>query len=239
MLPRPTQNRVSPFGVIEAARWRGQFMGNRGRLGSDGGPAGRWTSRAWITCTLVPKPRPGIKPEYTKLFFSDEAASLAAGFRPCAQCRRGDFKRFCEAWCAARRIPSVRAPELDGQLRRDCRERGRRPFVSGSLADLPDHVFVELAKRPGEAWRLVKGELRHWLDGQYPEGMSAAGAGAFRLVTPSSTVHVLRSGYAPLMSEFEVTARRACDLMLPLNSRPPGSGSDASSSAAVLVKLVG
>ena len=35
---------------------------------------------------------------YTELFFLDEATALAAGHRPCAECRREDFQRFQVAW---------------------------------------------------------------------------------------------------------------------------------------------
>jgi hypothetical protein len=34
---------------------------------------------------------PGL---YTELFFLDEAVALAAGHRPCAECRRERFKAF-------------------------------------------------------------------------------------------------------------------------------------------------
>jgi len=93
------QNRVTPFGDIVATPARGAWMGNRGVLhGSDRTLSRRrWTTRAWITCRLEFKDRhrrvmtPG---RYTELFFLDEATALAAGHRPCGECRRHDFDRF-------------------------------------------------------------------------------------------------------------------------------------------------
>ena len=35
---------------------------------------------------------------YTELFFLDEATVLAAGHRPCSECRHGRFLDFCNAW---------------------------------------------------------------------------------------------------------------------------------------------
>src|SRR5262245_4829985 len=35
---------------------------------------------------------------YTELFFLDEATALAAGYRPCAECRHARFLAFCNAW---------------------------------------------------------------------------------------------------------------------------------------------
>src|SRR4029079_11413813 len=66
----------------------------------------RWRSQLWICCVLEWK---GVRRDpmppgrWTALFFTDEATALAAGHRPCAYCRRGDFLDFAEAWRAARR----------------------------------------------------------------------------------------------------------------------------------------
>lgn len=49
---------------------------------------------------------------YTELFFLDEATALAAGHRPCAECRRPRFDAFRRAWRAAfGTLP--RATEID------------------------------------------------------------------------------------------------------------------------------
>lgn len=88
-------NRVNPWGHVIESHERGYFMGNR-----DYGDA-------WITCSLR-HPDGSTGPSgvsYRKLFFLDEATALAAGHRPCAQCRRkgerGDRRRLTE--CQATR----------------------------------------------------------------------------------------------------------------------------------------
>jgi hypothetical protein len=70
-------------------------MGNRGgRFHTDAKTltARRWVSRQWICCVLNFK---GRRREvwgrsYTELFFLDEPTALAAGHRPCFECRRKD-----------------------------------------------------------------------------------------------------------------------------------------------------
>src|SRR5689334_22304438 len=98
----PRQNRVTPFGHIIATAERGTFLGNRGILHDDDSRIRRaWQGKRWIVCVLAVKGRkravmtPGT---YTELFFLDEATALAAGHRPCAECRRNRFIDFCTAW---------------------------------------------------------------------------------------------------------------------------------------------
>ncbi len=100
----PATNRVTPFGEIVAIEQRGLFMGNRGSLHRGRTIVRDWQVRRWITCVLefrgwvAPKWQPG---RWTPLFFWDEAVALAAGHRPCALCRRGDFNAWLDAWVSA------------------------------------------------------------------------------------------------------------------------------------------
>ena len=92
----PLQNRVLPTGEIVSDPARGLLMGNRGcihRPDRTLGPA-RWRTKMWISCVLVWRDvRRDVMPpgRWTALFFLDEATALAAGHRPCAYCRRGDY----------------------------------------------------------------------------------------------------------------------------------------------------
>lgn len=77
-------------------------MGNRGVLHDDQGHVKRpWQVKRWIVCVLEFRGRkrtvmtPG---NYTELFFLDEATALAAGHRPCAECRHARFIDYCNAW---------------------------------------------------------------------------------------------------------------------------------------------
>ena len=44
---------------------------------------------------------------YTELFFLDEATAFAAGHRPCAECRREDYRRLQELWRELHPGPAV------------------------------------------------------------------------------------------------------------------------------------
>src|SRR3954449_4293664 len=120
----PKQNRVTPFGEIIAIPERGTFMGNRGVLHDAEGRIRRaWQLQRWIVCVLEFRGRqrtvmaPG---RYTELFFLDEATALAAGHRPCAECRHARFLDFCNAWGKANpgegRRSRPTADEIDRRL---------------------------------------------------------------------------------------------------------------------------
>src|SRR5260370_7694160 len=118
----PPQSRVPPVGEFVAVASRGLLMGNRGggwhrddrTLG-----ARRWVSRAWICCVTQFKGRHRAvwANGYTELFFLDEPTALAAGHRPCFECRRRDAVAFAASWAAARHasVPP-RAAEMDPVL---------------------------------------------------------------------------------------------------------------------------
>ena len=112
----PLQNRVTPEGEIIATPHRGLMMGNRGgcfHLPDRTLGARRWATRQWIACVLEFKGRHRaamMQPNrYTELFFLDEATALAAGHRPCFECRRRDAERFRRP-CGPRRAAGRRRP---------------------------------------------------------------------------------------------------------------------------------
>src|SRR4051794_7148506 len=123
----PHRNRVTPNGEIVATPERGTLMGNRGVLHDvDGAHRRDWQLRRWIACRLEFEGRhrelrrPG---HYTELFFLDEATALAAGHRPCAECRREDYRRWQAAWPGADTAADamdrvLHADRLDGRAKR-------------------------------------------------------------------------------------------------------------------------
>src|ERR1700735_1662498 len=142
----PRQNRVTPFGKIIATPERGTFMGNRGVLHDVAGRIRRaWQVKRWLVCVLEFKGRkrtvmsPG---RYTELFFLDEATSLAAGHRACAECKRARYNEFREAGIAANphTFASERpsAVEIDSVLHEERldRKRTKRTFQA-RLGELP------------------------------------------------------------------------------------------------------
>src|SRR5258708_302040 len=140
----PLQNRIDPFGDLFAASSRGLFMGTRGgRIHTDGQTVTgrRWGSRQWICCVLEFKNRRRNVwgRYYTELFFLDEPTALAAGHRPCFECRRKDAESFAEAWRKARKLP-VRpyADEMDEVLHAErLNGRGKRTHQR-NIDTLPD-----------------------------------------------------------------------------------------------------
>jgi len=147
----PRQNRVTPFGDIIATPERGTFMGNRGVLHDREGRIQRaWQVKRWLVCVLEfrGRRRQVMSPSrYTELFFLDEATALAAGHRPCAECRRARFLDFCHAWEKVHPVDDgASRPTADAIDRRLHAERLAPDHSSlASLDDLPDGVFVSVA----------------------------------------------------------------------------------------------
>lgn len=198
------QNRVLPTGEIVALPFRGLLFGNRGMLHDEAGRVRRpWQVRRWICCVLRFKGRrrPLMRPgRYTELFFPDEAVALAAGHRPCAECRRAEYERFRDAWVAAFGGPRPSADAMDDALheaRLSEDRRSQRRFAARP-EDLPDRVFVLGA---GQIPALLQSGLLH------PNPRGAYGApepvrpgAALDVLTPAPTVAVLAAGYVPAVA---------------------------------------
>src|SRR5207247_5787193 len=130
----------------------GTFMGNRGGAihNEDREIVRPFKSRRWIACVLEFKGRhrqvmtPG---RYTELFFLDEAVALAAGHRPCAECRRERFNAFRNAWRQAHPqkggLPP-KANEIDNCLHSE--RVAPESHVMANVAELPNGVFVKCAE---------------------------------------------------------------------------------------------
>jgi len=195
----PLQNRVTPFGELVATRARGTMFGNRGgRFHRDDRTLGRrrWASRQWICCVLQFKGRRhkvwGPK-SYTDLFFLDEVTALAAGHRPCFECRRADAKAFAEKWAEAWGGGIPYAPEMDEVLHAE-RLTGREKRTHEMRADgLPDGTFIAIED---QAFALRGGKMLRWSDKGYMEALPRP-SGMARVLTPPSIVSVLSAGYRP------------------------------------------
>jgi hypothetical protein len=197
----PLQNRVTPGGEIIADPARGTLLGNRGILhdAQQRLDAARWRHPHWIYCRLAFKGRwrKVMAPHrYTELFFLDEATALAAGHRPCCECRREDFLRFQAAWRRAFGH-GASAGAIDRALHQARVEpRSRRQIrFEAPLDDLPDGAFVLLPDGPSPL--LVQGDRLHpWHPGGY--GLPRErGSGRVSVLTPAPTIAVLRAGYRP------------------------------------------
>jgi hypothetical protein len=206
----PLQNRVTPEGDIIATRHRGLMMGNRGgviHLSDQTLGARRWASRQWIACVLEFKGRQRevMQPNtYTELFFLDEATALAAGHRPCFECRRAEAERFAELWARLQgRAERERAPVMDEALHAERVDilRGKRTFRA-RRADLPNGVFIRYARRRGEGrvFLTVGSSLLAWHPSGYTSLVTPSGIGEdVEVLTPRSIVAVLSAGYRPML----------------------------------------
>ncbi len=201
---RPRQNRVTPFGTIEATHHRGSLMGNRGDLHAPDGSLGKqWRSRRWISCLLdtgdswkAPMDAPG---HYYPLFFHDEAVALAAGHRPCGECRPDALAAFIAAWKKGHGYkPSDWVPlrEIDGQLHHArLAEMHRRRRVD--IASLPNGVFVWCPTFDSRPLLKIDGELCPWSHAGYEASapISTDGCSTY-LLTPTMIVQALAAGYS-------------------------------------------
>ncbi|MEZ5818001.1 MAG: hypothetical protein R3D44_13050 [Hyphomicrobiaceae bacterium] len=200
----PLQNRVTPEGDIVSHPARGLMMGNRGgafhdacrRLGRR-----RWASRQWICCRLSFKDRhrevmaPG---RYTELFFLDEVTALAAGHRPCFECRREDANLFAMLWAEAHGGDGrASAPQMDQRLHAERVDaQGGKLTHRARLAQLPDGAVI---RRDGQSL-LVWGEsLCLWTPDGYQPPRYRPASGDAEVLTPPSIVAVLAAGFRPIV----------------------------------------
>jgi hypothetical protein len=196
----PIQNRVTPMGDIVAAPERGHFTGNRGIIHDAQTRTllkRRWASRAWLICTLHWR---GVRRavmatrSWTELFFLDEATGLAAGHRPCFLCRRAAAQAFQWAFPIDGQVSMPKARDIDAVLHSE-RLAGRCKrlhVLTSAAADLPDGAMVLQDGVP----HLILGSLaRPWSLRGY--GIPATPLDCAQLVTPPSTIAVLRAGYRP------------------------------------------
>jgi hypothetical protein len=210
----PLQNRVTPFGQLIATPARGLVYGNRGCLHDDEGRIRRrYAVKRWISCRLrfkgwhrSPLLQAG---RFTELFFLDEATAFAAGHRPCALCRREDYVRFTEIWQDLH-PNEVGADAMDARLheeRVDPRTRGQRrhPLPDGPM---PDGTFLAAGS---DAFLLLDGSLLRWTPFGY-ETTRARRKDDLELITPPSSVEVLRRGWDPVVPFLHASAR----------AQPPG-----------------
>jgi hypothetical protein len=195
-MPRPHRNRVDPFGEIVATPHRGTLMGNRGVIhAGDGTIVRAGQVKRWSACRLEFKDRHReiLQPRrWTELFFLDEATAIAAGHRPCAECRRADYRRWQAAWEAAG-LGATNADSMDAVLHAD----RTGPRASAPLSSLPPGAMVLARGRP---WLVDGGELAEWSFGGYGE-RRRAGRGPVEVLTPASAVAVLAEGYEPQLHQ--------------------------------------
>lgn len=199
----PLQNRVDPFGLIHAVPERGLFMGNRGGCFHNKErtlKSTHWKTRQWITCLLEFKDRRRtlmIDGKYTELFFLDEATALAAGHRPCYECRYSDAKRFREALVRSgvfryRPKASDLSDAIAGEIQAVLKGKSEREVIE--TARLPDGAMFTTGSAAYLKWQ---GYAHAWGFGGYGAPRDLPDT-AIRL-TPHITCQALDHGYVPAL----------------------------------------
>ncbi len=196
---RPLQNRVDPFGELHAVTERGGMMGNRGgRLHRDDQTlsGSHWKNKHWLICVCEFKDRRRDVwgRYYTELFFLDEPTALAAGHRPCFECRRQAAKAFIASFPGA---PS-HVQAMDEALHRERVENRRKPLWRSRLGDLPDGAMIARGER---AYAVRAAALLPWSFAGYGAPAPLEPEAVVDVLTPPSTTAALKAGYRPLWPE--------------------------------------
>jgi hypothetical protein len=203
MTLRPLPNRVDPLGNLFADSSRGLLFGNRGgRFHRDDRTLGlrRWASRTWICCRLEFKGRHRNVwgKSYTELFFLDEPTALAAGHRPCFECRRADAKAFAAAFAAGLGLSAApRAPEMDHVLHAERLEgRGKRRHRM-PIDGLPDGAMLTFVDNPDQVFAVHGASLLRWTSTGYDARRPRPRGIMVDVLTPPAILAALRGGYSP------------------------------------------
>ncbi|MGB5212217.1 MAG: hypothetical protein WBN88_01030 [Anderseniella sp.] len=198
----PLQNRVKPDGEIITSPARGILMGNRGGKLHD--PETRTlvrtqSSRQWITCVLQFKSRQRqvMGTGYTELFFMDEVTALAAGHRPCFECRRKDALLFRSAWQTSQALDSPpSAPDMDRVLSTERRAKGGAKITWTARPDtLPNGAMVRV---DGDILAIRDRKFLPWTASGYGAGVPLDLNLDVEVLTPPTIARILHEGYQPI-----------------------------------------
>ncbi|RYE32202.1 MAG: hypothetical protein EOP23_13310 [Hyphomicrobiales bacterium] len=198
----PLPNRVRPDGTLFADTARGTFYGNRGGRFHDPStqdvPTRMQATRQWLCCVLSFK---GRKRKvwghgYTELFFCDEVTALAAGHRPCMECRRHDALAYREALVRGLGLPETPLfPGIDHILDADRRDGRLKRTHRLAAAQLPDGAMV-LAEDGAGFLALRGASALLWSPAGYV-GRRQRPLGLLTVLTPPATLAALDHGYRP------------------------------------------
>jgi hypothetical protein len=157
----------------------------------------RWASRQWICCVLDFKGRQRDVwgRFYTELFFLDEPTALAAGHRPCFECRRKDAEAFAEAWRKTKQLPArPYADAMDLVLHSERLDGRKKRLHRGNIDALPDAAFVLF---DSEIFAVRGDTLLRWTPDGYDRRKPRSRGVTVDVLTPPAILAVLLNGYRP------------------------------------------
>jgi hypothetical protein len=193
----PLQNRVTPFGELIATPARGTMLGNRGGRLHDAERklvGRRWTSKQWICCKLDfnDRHRTVWGDGYTELFFLDEVTALAAGHRPCFECRRKDAQAFATLFSGTDRRATAAA--MDKVLHAERLAGKTKRLHRRDIDTLPDGAMIAWEGEPCA----VRGDwLLPWTPSGYGQAAPRPKSLEVDVLTPPAMLVVLARGYVP------------------------------------------
>jgi hypothetical protein len=134
--------------------------------------------------------------QYTELFFLDEATALAAGHRPCFECRREDAVAFATLWAKIRgRDSRASAREMDDVLHAERLDaQGRKVTYIAAVDDLPDGTFI---RHDGPACLVLANGLHPLTPDGYLRPLPRPQNSQVEVLTPRSVVSVVAAGFTP------------------------------------------
>ena len=202
----PYQNRVDPWGAVQAVPQRGTLLGNRGIIHDDNKKiVATHKLQAWITCALEFKGwrRQIMSPRsWTELFFLDEATAFSAGHRPCAYCRRSRYNEFKAAWLQAnRRLLESQADtinRIDRVVHKERIKRGKKVTYAAPLKSLPSGTMIE---RESHAHLVWNDALYEWSFAGYESRQKIEPNDIVTILTPQSYVTTFEQGFTPDVHE--------------------------------------
>lgn len=229
----PLPNRVRPDGTLTADPARGLFFGNRGGRFHDPDrrevPTRIQATQHWLCCVLSFKGRRRKVwgHGYTELFFCDEVTALAAGHRPCMECRRRDALAYRDALVQGLRLLETPLfPEIDRILDADRRIGRAKRMHRLPAEELPDGAML-LSESEGAFLALRADTALLWSPAGYvalhprPKGLAT-------VLTPPATLAALKHGYQPIWHP-SAEALAPSQARTGRNFYPPGSVAAASS----------
>lgn len=199
----PLQNRVDPWGNLNAVESRGAFLGNKGVLHNENKKIiATHKIKGWVTCLLEFKDRHRevMTPKrYTELFFLDEATAFSAGHRPCAECRRTRYNEFKEKWLLANvdllKGKKPNAPNIDTIIHQERISKKQKVTYTSALNSLPDGTMIEINSK---AYLIWESKLFEWSYSGYIESeLHYSMKDKVIVLTPKSYVKTFSKGFLP------------------------------------------
>lgn len=201
----PLQNRVDPWGNILISPYRGTCLGNRGILHNEKKQLIKnYQHKNWVTCLLEFKGRKRalMSPHhYTELFFLDEATALAAGHRPCCECRRKRYIEFNSYWKKANlntSSESIKSSDIDKSLHEERMRLGVKNTYLSKIKDLPDGTIFS---NKGSAYLKLNNMIYLWSLKGYQLQNKTTFPKNVDVLTPKSLVKIFKLGFKPEIHE--------------------------------------